>query len=72
MTKLLRRAFEQASRLSKEEQEALARWLLDELASERRWEELLDGSSGALDRLADEARAEYRAGETQPLDVDSL
>lgn len=36
MTKLLKRAFEEASKLPQEEQDALARILLEELASERR------------------------------------
>ena len=37
MTKLLTQAFEKASHLSPEEQDELARWLLEELADEQRW-----------------------------------
>jgi hypothetical protein len=36
MTKLLQRAFEEASKLPESEQDALGRILLEELASERR------------------------------------
>ncbi len=72
MTKLLKRAFDQASRLPEEEQDALARILLEELASERRWEELFAGSHDLLDQLADEALAEHRAGRTEELDPEKL
>ncbi len=44
MTNLLQRAFEEASKLPEGEQDALGRILLEELASERRWEELFAGS----------------------------
>lgn len=64
MTKLLEEAFAEASKLSPEEQDALAGWLLKELESERRWEELFAQSQEALGKLADEALREHRAGET--------
>lgn len=48
MTKLLQRAFEEASKLPEGEQDALGRILLEELASERRWEELFAGSHDLL------------------------
>jgi hypothetical protein len=41
MTKLLQKAFDEASKLSEGEQDALGRVLLEELASERRWDEFL-------------------------------
>lgn len=72
MTKLLERAFKEAEKLSKEEQDMLARVLLDELASERRWDELFAGSQDILDQLADEALEEHRAGRTKELDPDKL
>ena len=40
MTKLLQKAFDEASKLPEGEQDPLGRILLDELASERRWDEL--------------------------------
>jgi hypothetical protein len=46
-----------------QEQDALA-----ELESERRWEEAFSRSTDALDRLAEEALAEHRAGRTQELE----
>ena len=54
------------------EQDALTEWLLDELESERRWEEAFLKSTDTLDRLADEALAEHRAGRTQDLDPKSF
>ena len=60
MIKLLEEAFAEASKLSEPEQHALAAWILQELASERRWQESLAASLDALANLADEALAEHR------------
>jgi len=72
MTKLLEKVFVEASKLPQQEQDAFATWMLEELASERRWAELFAKSTHALEQLADEALAEYRAGRTQVLDPDNL
>jgi hypothetical protein len=72
MTELLEKAFEEASKLPQPEQDALAAWLLEEIAADRRWDEAFAGSADALARLADEALAERRAGRTQALDPDVL
>jgi hypothetical protein len=72
MTDLLQRAFDRASQLPPDEQDVFAAWMLEELQSERRWQELFDRSPGALAKLASEAIAEYEAGETEPLDPDAL
>lgn len=58
--------------MSQEEQDALARWLLEELASERRWAAAFAQRPDLLGQLADEALAEHRAGHTVPLDPDAL
>ena len=72
MTKLLQKAFDEASKLPDAEQDALGRMLLEELASEQRWEELFAGSRDLLADLADEALAEHSAGRTEKLDPDKL
>jgi len=72
MTRLLKKAFEEASRLAEAEQDAVGQWLLDELAAERRWDDAFQGSREALANLADEARQEHRASQTRPLDPDAL
>jgi hypothetical protein len=72
MTKLLQKAFDEASKLPEAEQDALGRVLLEELASERRWEQLFAGSQDLLAELADEALAEHRAGRTEKLTPEKL
>ena len=73
MGKLLERAIEEAHKLSENEQEAIGAWLLAEIESERRWDELFSRpASAALERMAEEALADYRAGRTSPLDPDRL
>jgi hypothetical protein len=72
VTKLPQRAFEEASKLLVSEQEALGRLLLDEQASERRWEELYAGSHDLLAALAEQALAEHRTGRTEQLDQGCL
>ena len=41
MTKLLEKAFEEASKLPEFEQNALAQWLIDEIIPEKKWEKAL-------------------------------
>lgn len=72
MTKLLEKAFKEASKLPEIEQNALAKWVIEELKSEDRWEKVLEGSEDILDRLADEALAEQRDGKTETMDIDKL
>lgn len=64
MTKLLEKAFEEAARLPEVEQNALAKWLLEELHSERQWARAFSESEDVLDILADEALTEKRKGNT--------
>jgi len=72
MTKLLQEAFDQASKLPEADQDALGRILLEELASERRWEDLFAGSQDLFEELADQALAEHDAGRTEKLDPEKL
>jgi hypothetical protein len=71
LTKLLQQAFDKASQLPSDEQDAFAAWLIYELESERRWQELFDRSPDFLAKLAAEAIAEHEAGLTEPLDPDT-
>jgi len=72
MTELLEQAFAEAAKLPEAEQDAFAAWIVEELASERRWSQAFAQSQDALAQLAAKALAEHRAGRTQPLDVDQL
>ena len=72
MTKLLEKAFEEASNLPAKDQDSLARALLEELTSERRWDELFDSSPDLLEELSKKALEEHRAGRTKVLNPDKL
>jgi hypothetical protein len=72
MTQLLKEAFAKASKLPNVEQNSLARWVLEEIASETRWEKTFAESEPVLSRLAREAMKEHRSGRTLKLDPDRL
>jgi hypothetical protein len=72
MTQLLKKAFQEASKLPVVDQNALAKWLIQELESEKKWEIIFAESEDVLDRLADEAIKAHNRGKTKPLDTDRL
>jgi len=73
MGKLLEQAIKEAHKLTEDEQEAVGAWLLAEIDSERRWDELFSRTpSELLERMAAEALEDFRAGRTSPLDPDRL
>ena len=67
MTELLEKAFREVQKLPDSEQDAVAAMVLEELASERKWAELLAQSQDSLEQMAEGALAEHRAGKTKPL-----
>jgi hypothetical protein len=71
MTDLLNKAFIEAAKLPSSEQEALAAWILTELASDRQWSIALDESLDTLSQLADEALDEHHRNETRRLNLSS-
>ena len=72
MTRLLEKAFKEAERLPEVDQNALAKWVLDELHSEAKWQRTFGESEDILDKLADEALDDKRRGKTTPLDASRL
>jgi hypothetical protein len=72
VTDLLNKAFDAASRLPRDEQNALAEWLLAELASEEGWRERFAETHDSLSVLAREALSEHERGEAEELNPDSL
>lgn len=70
MTKLLEKAFRDASKLPELEQNVIAKWLIDELVSEKKWEQAFAESEDILAQLADEALEEHKKGKTMPLDME--
>lgn len=59
MGKLLQKVIIEASKLPDEQQEAFAAFMLAELESERRWDDLFARSQDLLAKMAEEARREY-------------
>jgi hypothetical protein len=72
MTKMLQKVIDEVSQLPPDEQDTFAAWMLEELRSEQRWNELFARSQDMLAKMADEALAEHNAGKTLPLDPDTL
>jgi len=72
MTKLLEKAFKEAAKLSNVEQNALARWLLEELKSDKQWDKQFAESEDVLSKLADKAIRERKAKKTKSLDLEKL
>jgi hypothetical protein len=59
-------------KLSPDEQDQFAAWILEELHSEERWSKLFAESSDVLENLADEALEEHKTKKTEKLDPDIL
>jgi len=72
MTKLLEKAFKEASRLPVVDQNAIAKWLIEELEADKKWELMFAESEDVLDKLADEALAAHKQGKTTPLNINHL
>ncbi|MBI5048258.1 MAG: hypothetical protein HZB54_04865 [Deltaproteobacteria bacterium] len=72
MTRLLEKAFKEASKLPVVNQNALAKWLLEELESEKKWEQIFAESENVLEHLADEALEAHKKGKTKPLNIERL
>jgi len=72
VTKLIIEALAKISELDDVEQDRLAQMILDDIASEQNWAALFSGSQDALANLAAEARAEFEAGLTDELTLDTL
>lgn len=72
MTKLLKKAFEAASQLPDQQQDALAATILAELEAERRWDAMFERSVSSLEKLAEEALGEHRAKKTLPFESETV
>ena len=74
VTTLLQQAFDKAADLPEDRQDEFARFLLAELESQRRWEELFSRpeSDELLEELAAKALEAHRAGLTKPLKPEDL
>jgi hypothetical protein len=72
MTRLLERAFAEATKLTEAEQDRIAAALFQELADDAKWKASSTAPASQLDLLADQALKEYRAGRTEELGFDEL
>src|SRR5271156_6610725 len=74
VSKLLAEAFKKVSEeLPEYEQDALAEWLIQVIETdEREWDALFAASPDILEKLADQALAEYSEGQTDVLDLAKL
>ena len=72
MTRSLEQAFEAASQLTCDEQDALAARMFREIAWENRWESALTDDPEKLRRLVEEARQDIKAGRVRELHADAI
>ena len=72
MTRLLAKAFEEASRLPDALQDEIAERLLEDVEGDARWDETLASSPQVLEKLASKALEDFRAGRTKKLGFDDL
>ena len=74
MSQLMEQAFLKARQLPEPDQEAIASIILQEIESDRRWDEMFARSESVelLSRMADEAISEIRAGRARKLDANEL
>ncbi len=67
MTSLLKKAFDAASSLPADRQDAIAKFILAEIEDEKRWDKAFAGSQDKLADMAAEAIAENRREGTRPM-----
>lgn len=72
MTELLEKALAEVSKLSAEEQDAIAALILEALEDERQWEAAFSASPDKLAKLAEKVREDIRAGRVREMGFDEL
>ncbi|MGZ5446385.1 MAG: hypothetical protein ACXW5U_09510 [Thermoanaerobaculia bacterium] len=72
MGKVLQKALAELTKLPGADQDAVGAWILAELESERRWDDMFARSPDLLAEMAAEAIREDEAGLTLPLDSEKL
>jgi hypothetical protein len=72
MTELLEKALAEVSKLSAEEQDAIASLILDALEDDRQWDAAFAASQNKLAKLAEKVREDIRAGQVRKMGFDGL
>ncbi len=71
MKKVVEKAFKKVTSLPEKEREDFASFILAELESEKKWDELFKNSKTKLRSLADEALREDEKGNTEALNFNN-
>ena len=72
MTRALDAAIAKLATLPADEQDRIARWLMEELRHEEQWDKKFAESQAPLSKLAAEARSEVARGRATELDPEKL
>ena len=72
MTDLLKRAVEKASTLPDWQQNELAALMLNAILADQQWDSTLATAPPKIERMAEKALEDIRAGRSEPLDPDKL
>lgn len=72
MPSLLSKAFKELSKLPKSVQDEVASELLEDIESEFKWDKALAESQDKLEKLADKALKDFKAGRTKKMGFDEL
>ncbi len=72
MTRLLEQAIAEVSKLSAEQQDAIATLILEELADEEQWDAEFAASQDKLAKLAKKAFEESESGKTKKMGLNEL
>lgn len=72
VTKQFEKVINKVGKLPAEEQDAIAEWILEELADDQRWQKSFMESRDLLESMADKALQEHKKGKTRPLDLSEL
>ncbi|MBC8175679.1 MAG: hypothetical protein H8E82_08535 [Candidatus Marinimicrobia bacterium] len=72
MTHQLEIAFKKASKLPEREQNTIARWLIEEINSDAKWDKLFANSEDQLETLAKNALKNFDNDKTDKLDINKL
>ena len=72
MTKLLQKAFQEASKLPDPLQDILAKEFIEEMEWEAKWDKTLEESQNVLDTLSDKAKKDFEEGNTEEKGFDEL
>jgi hypothetical protein len=72
MATLKDRVLEEIAKLPEDAQDAVWMQILEDIESERRWDEAFENSQDKLSNLASRVRANIEAGKRRPLELDDL